>query len=58
MEICDDPGGQLPPVRLMGHLLPSRLPDKRGRHTQSKQSTSPEGGSTFLDRRSLRAAFG
>jgi hypothetical protein len=33
MEICDDPGGQLPPVRLTGHLLPSRLPDKRGRHT-------------------------
>ena len=23
----------MPPVRLMGHLLPSRLPDKRGHHT-------------------------
>jgi hypothetical protein len=40
----------MPPVRLMGHLLPSRLPDKRGHHTYSKHSTSPDGGSTFLAR--------
>ena len=34
----------MPPVRVMGHLLPSRLPDKRSRRTQSKHSTNPEGG--------------
>jgi hypothetical protein len=37
----------MPPVRVMGHVLPSRLPDKRSCRTYSKHSTNPEGGRSF-----------
>jgi hypothetical protein len=40
----------MPPVQVMGHLLPSRLPDKRSRPAWSKHSTNPEGGSMVLAR--------
>jgi hypothetical protein len=46
----------MPPVRVMGHLLPSRLPDKRSRRTYSKHSTNPQGGSMLLAR-TLRAGY-
>ena len=46
----------MPPVRVVGHVLPSRLPDKRSCRTYSKPSTNPEGGSMFLVR-TLRAGY-
>ena len=46
----------MPPVRVVGHVLPSRLPDKRSWRTYSKHSTNPEGESMFLGR-ALRAGY-
>ena len=30
----------MPPVPVMGHLLPSRMPDKRSHHLQSNSGTN------------------